>query len=81
MKRKIRYASLQSAINAPGVFGGEITLDTRNKHKDAEMYLEPGILIAVHKGEEVIIPLTNVKCAVVDNDLSEISKGVNKKAI
>lgn len=73
---RIKYVSLQAAITAPGVLGGEVTIDVNNKHKDAQIYYPdsdyPGCVVIYKHGEIVPIPLTNVKCMVTLQDMEKI---------
>lgn len=67
MARKIKFASFQSALSAPGVFGGDTSLSTDvQKNKRIKMTLEPGVLHCTDGTEEVLVPLTNIKCMMVD---------------
>jgi len=67
MGRKIKFAAFQAALSAPGVFGGDVSISTKiHKNSGIKMILEPGLLHCTDGVEEVLVPLTNVKCMMVD---------------
>lgn len=69
-KRKVRFACFQSAITAPGVFGGESALSPE-KFRGIEMFLEGGMLTVFYKGSEVVIPTMNVKSMIMEKELAQ----------
>lgn len=72
-KRKITYASFQSAVTAPGAFGGLSSLSTE-KQSGIEMYLDQGVLMVHYKTHDIGIPLTNIKALVFEREIISMRK-------
>lgn len=64
---EVNFAFFQSAISAPGIFPGEITL-SKVKHSGIKMHLEPGMLIVFYKGQKIGIPTMNIKSLVFEEN-------------
>ncbi len=61
-KRKVISVFFSESVTAPGVFGGEMTLNAE-KLEGVEMYtgIEPGMLVVLCRGKEIGIPIANIR--------------------
>ncbi len=72
MKRVIKHAAFQSAIQAPGVSRLKAAMSLNpNTTPGLVMEYENGLLHLHIGGDEVLIPMMNIKSMTVDKSLEE----------
>ncbi len=63
--KKVSFVDFQSAIMAPGIIPGSKTLnDSRDRGIEMYVGMDAGFLTVRWKGEEILVPLANIKSIV-----------------